>query len=502
MYRPPANNASLMLTHNTKIGSSSDQNTLCLGARSSSQSAFVTAKDLDAAAHINIEPHNYGAQKNTTLVKVPNDASAAAYKEYFHLTENGSMAEGWLLIPDDGDKELVLQKGKVVAGGGSGAWNRLKTAIQTAAAGDTIVIDGIIQATSTPGNNGEIPINRSITIRGKNGNRDTDVLDANKGVLSSNAHRIFKVTNCNLTLEGLTLKGGMATDTSEYDKKLGGGIAVHSATLIIEPGCTIGGDNASQGNTAKTSGGGISVGKKAECTIKEGVTIRHNRVSNGTNIMDGGGGLYIKDTGTQADNGIVTITGTLGNPVRIEDNEARGSIGVGGGIANNGTITLTHVHISGCKAPDSAGLGGGIFVRHGQCTMIDSKVRACVAQEACGGVYVYKDPTVSGLFTMQGNSRIVPSGDDVKGKNDIFLKDNNTPGTTSYINLSGKLTGTRPIGRITVPDGSYSEGTKVLDGNITVGENYKKFTVTPGGYPSQNWYVGSDGKLTTTQPYP
>ncbi|UTC52737.1 hypothetical protein ABH09_10395 [Treponema sp. OMZ 803] len=564
----------------------------------------------------------------------------------------------------DNSQNIVVfynSKGLEVSATEPGAWQRLKDAVESAADGDVIIVNGVIQATSAANNHGEIAVTKSITIRGKNGS-GSDILDANKTTGGKDAHRIFKVTNCNLTLEGLTLKGGMATDTSEYDKKLGGGIygkniqnltiknciiqnceattsgggiyittaadkppiqvtiadtqilqntavqsggglefrsdqathitgildsvtirgnsltstaenplyggagvcfsggytkrstltvkggsidgnnagelygggiyiktgasgsvngtltlkdgvrisgntakngggiAVHSATLIIEPGCTIGGDNASQGNTAKTSGGGISVGKKAECTIKEGVTIRHNRVSNGTNIMDGGGGLYIKDTGTQADNGIVTITGTLGNPVRIEDNEARGSIGVGGGIANNGTITLTHVHISGCKAPDSAGLGGGIFVRHGQCTMIDSKVRACVAQGAGGGVYVYKDPTVSGLFTMQGNSRIVPSGDDVKGKNDIFLKDNNTPGTTSYINLSGKLTGTRPIGRITVPDGSYSEGTKVLDGNITVGENYKKFTVTSKS--GQNWYINTAGKLTTTTPSP
>ena len=101
---------------------------------------------------------------------------------------------------------------------------------------------------------------------------------------------------------------------------------------------------------------------------------------------------------------------------------------------------------------------------------------------------------------MQGNSRIVPSGDDVKGKNDIFLKDNNAPGTTSYISLNGKLTGTRSIGRITVPDGRYSEGTKVLDGDITDDENYKKFTVTPKS--GQNWYINIAGKLTTTQSSP
>ena len=563
----------------------------------------------------NADPHEitYGPGVQKILLEAKTDTSGATvhYKlERNGLTASESSGTTPLTIelpaaPDvvykltawaehagfDNSQNIVVfynSKGLEVSATEPGAWQRLKDAVESAADGDVIIVNGVIQATSAANNHGEIAVTKSITIRGKNGS-GSDILDANKTTGGKDAHRIFKVTNCNLTLEGLTLKGGMATDTSEYDKKLGGGIygkniqnltiknciiqnceattsgggiyittaadkppiqvtiadtqilqntavqsggglefrsdqathitgildsvtirgnsltstaenplyggagvcfsggytkrstltvkggsidgnnagelygggiyiktgasdsvngtltlkdgvrisgntakngggiAVHSATLIIEPGCTIGGDNASQGNTAKTSGGGISVGKKAECTIKEGVTIRHNRVSNGTNIMDGGGGLYIKDTGTQADNGIVTITGTLGNPVRIEDNEARGSIGVGGGIANNGTITLTHVHISGCKAPDSAGLGGGIFVRHGQCTMIDSKVRACVAQGAGGGVYVYKDPTVSGLFTMQGNSRIVPSGDDVRGKNDIFLKDNNTP---------------------------------------------------------------------------
>ena len=38
--------------------------------------------------------------------------------------------------------------------------------------------------------------------------------------------------------------------------------------------------------------------------------------------------------------------------------------------------------------------------------------------------------------------------------------------------------------------------------DITDGENYKKFTVTPGGSPVKNWYVGSNGALTTTQPTP
>ena len=727
LSKPSSGSAALTITGRTQIGdNTAGSNTLCLGARSSSQSAFVTAKDLDAAAHINIEPQNYGAQKNTTLVKVPNDASAVASKVYFHLTSVPA-TEIWELVPDSQDKALILKQAKVINNSGN-SWKRLKTAIESAGEGDIIIVDGTIQATSASGNFGDITVSKSITIRGKNGNPATDILDANKDTGGKSAHRIFNVTGGNLTMEGLTLTGGMAivsgvganigggiyvgvnsraelknciitackaarvgggiyskgelildnctiggeqyydgidpakpkgntalsgggvssnqgnltiiggaityntadgpgggisfgsndktatlkvteTDISHnkaketgggiylsapgYSEKYvnatlqdvtvknneltstnvndwrkggggifftnytngatltiiggsiegnnarnfngggiyittdrdgyvngtltlkdgarisgnsaenGGGVAVNSAKLIIEPGCTIGGEqdydgmdpSKAKGNTAKTSGGGISVGKKAECTIKEGVTIRHNSVTQGVSTVNGGGGLHIYGTSSPADSGTVTITGTQEKPVRIADNEARGLTGVGGGIANNGTITLTHVHISGCKAPDSGGLGGGIYVRRGACTLIDSEVKDCVAQGAGGGVYVYKDSAVSGLFTMQGSSLIVPSSDNVKGKNDIFLRDD------ACITLSGGLTGATLVGRITVPDGNYNPSTKVLDGNITDGENYKKFTVTPeGSPPSQNWYIDSNGKLTTTPP--
>ena len=720
IYLHQPKGAALTITGTTQIGSSTDTNTLCLGAQTS-QSAFVTAKDLAIGSYINIEPQFYGShQKNKTLVKVPDDASAVASKVYFHLTSVPA-AEIWELVPDSQDEALILKQAEVINNVDTNSWKRLKTAVEGAGEGDIIIVNGTIQATSASDNFGDITVSKSITIRGKNGNPATDILDANKDTGGKSAHRIFNVTGGNLTMEGLTLTGGMAiasgvgtnigggiyvgvnsraelknciitackaarvgggiysegelildnctiggeqyydgmdpakpkgntalsgggvssnqgnltiisgaityntadgpgggiafgsndrtatlkvtgtdishnkaketgggiylsapgysekyvnatlqnvtvknneltsTDVNDWRKggggifftnhtngatltiiggsiegnnarnfngggiyitterdnyvngtltlkdgarisgnsaENGGGVAVNSAKLIIESGCTIGGDNASQGNTAKTSGGGISVGKKAECTIKEGVTIRHNRVTQGASTVNGGGGLHIYGTSSPADSGTVTITGTLGNPVRIEDNEARGSIGVGGGIANNGTITLTHVHISGCKAPDSAGLGGGIYVRRGTCTLIDTKVTGCEASEAGGGVYVYKGGGEAGEFTMQSSTRIVPSDDNIKGKNDIFLRDG------ACITLSGGLTGTRPVGRITVPDGSYSEGTIVLDGNITVDRNYKKFTVTPGGSPSQNWYVGSNGALTTTQPSP
>ena len=648
LSKPSLGSAALTITGRTQIGdNTAGSNTLCLGARSASQGAFITAKNLATGSYINIEPQNYGAQKNTTLVKLPN-GHAAAYNYYFHLTEAGSLTEDWVLISNDDDKELVLQKGKVVAGGGSGAWNRLKTAIQTAEAGDTIVIDGTIQATSTPGNNGEIPINRSITIRGKSGNRDTDALDANKGGLGLNARRIFKVTGANtkLTLENITLKNGKAAeggddgmgggiycksikeftvkgcaiadcgadiegggicvaasggvntkavitgtsisgntaglrgggiafnpsngtpyitgvldsvtvennsltstdsdpnfnnggagiyfgggynDSSKYtvkggtiagnnagayiktntsgsvngtltlkdgarisgnSAKSGGGIAVRSAKLIIEPGCTIGGDNASQGNTAKTSGGGISVGKKAECTIKEGVTIRHNTVTNGSTIH-GGGGIYVGDpnSNAEADMGTLIVKGIDTKPVVISNCVVNGNYGSGGGIYNKGKVTLEYAQLNNNKAPDN-GQGGGIYINQhaGACMLDNTKITECEATSTGGGV------SISGnTLTLKGASVITPSEGTEKGKNDVYLVPN------AYIRITDNLSASQ-VARISMEDANYGAYSTmpVLQGDVN--NNYRKFTVTPGGSPSQNWYVGSNGALTTSQP--
>jgi len=670
LSKPSLGSAALTITGRTQIGdNTTGSNTLCLGARSASQGAFITAKNLATGSYINIEPQNYGAQKNTTLVKLPN-GHAAAYNYYFHLTEAGSLTEDWVLISNDDDKELVLQKGKVVAGGGSGAWNRLKTAIQTAEAGDTIVIDGTIQATGTPGNNGEIPINRSITIRGKSGNRDTDVLDANKGGLGLDAHRIFKVTGAHtkLTLENITLKNGKAAgggddgmgggifcknikeltikncvimdceadiegggicvavsggvntkavitetiisrntaglrgggiafdpsnvtlyitgvldsvtvennsltstatdpnfnnggagiyfgggynDSSKYTvkgctisgnnaggyngggayiktntsgsvngtltltddahisdntAKNGGGVAVHSAKLIIEPGCTIGGGNPSKGNKTITrgKGGGIYVGEKAECTIKEGVTIRHNTANATGSTLNGGGGIYVGGPGSadEANMGRLTVTGTIDKLVVISDCIVNGNYGSGGGIYSKGKVTLEYAKLEHNTAPHN-GQGGGIYINQdaGDCILNNTEITGCEAASAGGGVCISNNRAI----TLKGSTKITPSsGTDgnKKGKNDVFL----TP--YSYIHIVGILDAPTPLARISMVDGNYlsykNSRHPVLKGSVTDGspKNYKKFTVTPGGSPSQNWYIDSNGELTTTQPSP
>ena len=77
------------------------------------------------------------------------------------------------------------------------------------------------------------------------------------------------------------------------------------------------------------------------------------------------------------------------------------------------------------------------------------------------------------------------------GKNDVFL-----PRPQYRIKIEGEL---KPVGgtaaRITPDD--YSTIQPVLAGDITTGtpQNYTKFTVTPNG--TEQWEIGSDGKLKT-----
>ena len=90
-----------------------------------------------------------------------------------------------------------------------GAWKKLKEEAAKTSGVSIIVIEGEIKATTDSGNNGEIVINKNLTIKGKTG-KASDILNANKNEGGKSAHRIFKVASGKtLTLENLTLKGGI-----------------------------------------------------------------------------------------------------------------------------------------------------------------------------------------------------------------------------------------------------------------------------------------------------
>ena len=330
--------------------------------------------------------------------------------------------------------------------GSSGAWKRLKDAVENLPEGSTITINGEIKATNDSGDDdrGVIDIDKNLTIKGKTG-ASSDILNADRDSLGSNAHRIFTVqSGKTLTLENLTLKNGHAAGWSEAG--CGGAIYTKGGTVTMK-NCTV------TGNKAKIIGGAVY----AE--------------------SDGSTPAIVKVSG-----------GTIGGDTTMAQNLSYlGGGGKGGGVYIKGTgssLTLSdNASITGNRA--SNGEGGGVYVGNGATFMLESgAITNCTGNQKSGaGVYVES----GAAFKMKGSSRVTPTADD----NDVYLDGG------SKIELVGSLTSTAPVARITVPDANYAATTQVLDGAISNGTpaNYTKFTVTPQTSPARKWIIDEHGKL-------
>ena len=126
-----------------------------------------------------------------------------------------------------------------------------------------------------------------------------------------------------------------------------------------------------------------------------------------------------------------------------------------------------------------------MYIENGSCTMANVLLVECTA-DAGGAVYVNE-----GTFSISGDTRITPSTGEYEqtaGKNDVYLKGGN------LITVTGTLTGTTHIARITpenYPAGSTA--VKVL-GGADVTTEYTKFKVTDEA-PTKKWKINASGNL-------
>ena len=163
------------------------------------------------------------------------------------------------------------------------------------------------------------------------------------------------------------------------------------------------------------------------------------------------------------------------------------------GMANNGAnggiiyINSGTVYLHDCTLEaGSAYNGGGIALSNagGTCTLENTTITGCTANTAAhGGAVAVLGPSSKCDFTMKNGTNI--NNETGKNKNDVYLV------SAAFIKLENFTNGTARITPLT-----YAEGHKVLEGATAA--NCKKFTVTPNG--GVNWYVGSNGNLTQTQP--
>ena len=235
------------------------------------------------------------------------------------LLSGVSLAASLLAIPAPAATFVVSDFGD------SGAPGQLRSLINAAAAGDTILVPpATIVLTGAPGDNanasGDLDILKDLTIVGAG--PELTVIDA------GGVDRVFQIqTGVTVTIAGLTLRNGSVDPASP-----------------VEP-----------------SGGGL---------LNRGAL---------TNLVD----VVVEDNFAGGGGGIANFTGTLAlSGCTVRNNKSTGVTANGGGLSNFAKLEITHSTISGnvVFGMSASTLGGGI-INLGVLTMRDSTV---VGNDASG----------------------------------------------------------------------------------------------------------------------
>ncbi|EPF30475.1 hypothetical protein HMPREF9194_00792 [Treponema maltophilum ATCC 51939] len=287
------------------------------------------------------------------------------------------------------------------------AWKNLKEAVESAEAGGVITVMGEVKATNATDNHGAISVTKKITVKGTG---LTPVLNADKDIGGKPKHRIFTVENGGeLTLENITLKGGMAAGTTD-DEQSGGGIFVKAGckaklTNCIIKNCeaaefggaicsegeltldrgTIGG-SAADANKAN-QGGGICIQKNGRFTLKT-ATISGNKASYG-------GAISVRESGSVSMESGFLMRNTVS------------SLGGGVLVDNSASFTSVSFTMTGGEIKNNTGQsgGGGVFVHRGTFTLSGGTIESNTADAGKNGGGIYVDSTGK-LFITGGSIKL------------------------------------------------------------------------------------------------
>ena len=226
---------------------------------------------LDAEHYTNTEPliiYKESGQAKLSITSSSSDTTA-----YYQIDAGGWTEGTEISLPADGNAHKLTvwaKKGAddsiktvlyVQVKDALTTYKELKNVVKHANDGAVIMVKNIIAASSSAsGNNGEIVINKNITIQGTN--KNSEILDA--GSLS----RIFRVTDGKtLTIKDITLTKG---DTkNEQGDKNGGGVYIENGSctmdnvLVVE--CT-----ADAGGAVYVNEGTFSISGDTRITPSEG----------------------------------------------------------------------------------------------------------------------------------------------------------------------------------------------------------------------------------------
>ncbi|MDF7797882.1 choice-of-anchor Q domain-containing protein [Pontiellaceae bacterium B1224] len=202
---------------------------------------------------------------------------------------------------------------------GAGSETSLREAVKYSAGGSIITFDPALSGQTILLTNGQIQINKSLSI-------DASAIGGIS--IDGNANgRIFEIASgATSALSGLTITNGLASGSVPGDK--GGGIYIRSGAYLALDNAII------TGNDGRNYGGGIF---NDGTTTVSNCTLTGNSAQLGAAIYNYGSGIITANNSTLANN--------------VAGNE-------GGGIQNFGNATFNNSTIAGNSAPNN---GGGIY---------------------------------------------------------------------------------------------------------------------------------------------
>ncbi|RBP50599.1 choice-of-anchor Q domain-containing protein [Arenicella xantha] len=296
---------------------------------------------------------------------------------------------------------------------------------------DTITFSNGLPSNTITLVNGRILVspNKDIAINAS-ANTDGITINANK------ASRVLTVNSSSLTLDNLTLTGGLI----EGGESNGGGVLAYSSTLTLN-------NTTVSGNTASRRGGGIAA---ASSTIN----LYDSAVNN--NLSTGG-----ESTGA---NGGGISAGTAGS-INITNSTVSGNTAfrVGGIYASSVNVTLSHsVMRSNAALDQNFSEGGAIHIRNQASLTVNNSTLSGNSAQDGGAIAALSGPTISvNNSTLSDNSAASRGGG-------IWVVGYLTPRATTLTLNNSTLSGNSAASR---GGGINSYGSTVILNQTTLSAN-------------------------------
>ncbi|WP_287284042.1 Ig-like domain-containing protein [Okeania sp. SIO2G4] len=307
--------------------------------------------------------------------------------------------------------------------------------------GQTITLNTQLDITS------DIIINglgaNNLTISGNNASRVFNIQAPPPPIIDApilNALQL-NIVSPTVTISGLTITDGVVSNEQ------GGGIRNIEGNVTLA-NSTVTGNTAISGGGVYTRGGTLTIGNSL---------IYNNTASFGAGIINNN--TFAPDA---YGNSILVNTGVLEvNNTTISNNIATNAELSGGGIDNDGTVTVTDSTISG----NTSGFDGGGIYNNGTATVTNSSISENVASRFGGGIANDSTVTVTNS-TISGNSTNA-SGGGIANDSTVTVTNSTISGNSTNVNGGGIYNN----GRNTFYDGINFIGATATITNSTITQN-------------------------------